>query len=197
VCFDNWVNTALVGDMAGEIEAPAVVAVYLTPREVAERLRVQPDTLKAWRSQGRGPRFVKVGGCVRYPFAWLLAFELRSHRMEIFNWSDGDAHEIQWATAAKSLVARALPGTSSAVARINQLAPVHVDIDNDYEILISEIGTWTRATLLAVANNPSGDPASDLENLTLVWKVGDSWWVTPGRWVGANTVRSPQLVDAA
>lgn len=39
----------------------------LTPPEVAERLRVHPGTLQAWRAQKRGPAFVLVEGRVRYP----------------------------------------------------------------------------------------------------------------------------------
>lgn len=39
----------------------------LTPDEVAELLRVKPDTLRVWRYyRDRGPSFVKVGSAVRY-----------------------------------------------------------------------------------------------------------------------------------
>jgi hypothetical protein len=33
----------------------------LNTREAAALLGVQPDTLKLWRHQGRGPRFIKKG----------------------------------------------------------------------------------------------------------------------------------------
>lgn len=34
--------------------------------EVAEILRLSPATLRLWRSTGKGPRFVKIGGSIRY-----------------------------------------------------------------------------------------------------------------------------------
>src|ERR1700731_4549256 len=41
----------------------------LTSRELALRLRVSEKTLANWRVQGRGPRYAKIGSCVRYPAA--------------------------------------------------------------------------------------------------------------------------------
>ena len=34
--------------------------------EAAEFLRVKPNTLPAWRSTGKGPRFVKIGRAIFY-----------------------------------------------------------------------------------------------------------------------------------
>lgn len=43
---------------------------WLTPREVAARLRVHPGTLANWRCYGTGPKFTKLtdapGSPVRY-----------------------------------------------------------------------------------------------------------------------------------
>lgn len=36
---------------------------------------VTPGTLSNWRSQGRGPAFVKFGRVVRYPIASVIAYE--------------------------------------------------------------------------------------------------------------------------
>jgi hypothetical protein len=57
-------------------------AGYLQPRELAERWRgvVTLSTLDNWRSQNRGPRFVKIGGRVLYPVAEVEAYELRNLR---------------------------------------------------------------------------------------------------------------------
>jgi excisionase family DNA binding protein len=48
---------------------PAVAALpeYLTTREAAAVLGVSERHLKTLRSEGRGPRFVRVGRSVRYP----------------------------------------------------------------------------------------------------------------------------------
>jgi predicted DNA-binding transcriptional regulator AlpA len=55
---------------------------YLQPRELAARWRgvVTLSTLDNWRSQNRGPRFVKIGGRVLYPVAEVEAYEARNLR---------------------------------------------------------------------------------------------------------------------
>jgi predicted site-specific integrase-resolvase len=37
-----------------------------TSKETAELLAVALSTLATWRSQGKGPRYIKLGGAVRY-----------------------------------------------------------------------------------------------------------------------------------
>ncbi|MFI1148716.1 helix-turn-helix domain-containing protein [Streptomyces sp. NPDC020817] len=41
--------------------------VWLTPREVAARLRVHPGTLANWRHQGIGPRYTKLSSAPSAP----------------------------------------------------------------------------------------------------------------------------------
>lgn len=38
----------------------------MTEREAADLLRIAPKTLTRWRWAGKGPRFHKIGGAVRY-----------------------------------------------------------------------------------------------------------------------------------
>lgn len=38
----------------------------LKTNEAAEILDLKPATLEIWRSQGKGPRFLKIGRAVRY-----------------------------------------------------------------------------------------------------------------------------------
>jgi excisionase family DNA binding protein len=45
-----------------------------TTVQAAEYLRVKAKTLHNWRSQGRGPAFVKVGSLVFYPARDLQAY---------------------------------------------------------------------------------------------------------------------------
>ena len=40
--------------------------ILLTERQAAEFLTVRVKTLQAWRVRGRGPKFIKLGGSVRY-----------------------------------------------------------------------------------------------------------------------------------
>ena len=48
--------------------------LYLTTDEVAEILRVKPQTLRAWRCARRGPRSFAAGGRVLYAKSDVLAF---------------------------------------------------------------------------------------------------------------------------
>ena len=43
---------------------------FMTTKEAAEWLRLREDTLRAWRCQGRGPRWVRLGRtAIRYRVA--------------------------------------------------------------------------------------------------------------------------------
>lgn len=47
----------------------------LTPAEVADRLRIKPDTLQKMRRHGRGPRFVMIGSkAPRYKLSDVQAY---------------------------------------------------------------------------------------------------------------------------
>jgi transposase-like protein len=53
---------------------------YLTTDEVAERFRLNPDTLRVWRSQSRGPKWIKPGKNVLYSEAELERWERQLER---------------------------------------------------------------------------------------------------------------------
>lgn len=42
------------------------MTIILTPDETAGQLKIPKATLAFWRSQGKGPKFIKVGRHVRY-----------------------------------------------------------------------------------------------------------------------------------
>ena len=46
----------------------------LKEAEAAEHLSVAVATLRRWRWAGRGPRFLKIGGAVRYDPTDVMAF---------------------------------------------------------------------------------------------------------------------------
>ena len=50
--------------------------VHLKQDEVAARWNVSVATLERWRSEGIGPKFLKIGGLVRYREVDIVAFEL-------------------------------------------------------------------------------------------------------------------------
>jgi hypothetical protein len=47
---------------------------FQTTEQAAATLRLKPKTLHNWRSQGRGPTFVKLGSRVFYPTHDLEAY---------------------------------------------------------------------------------------------------------------------------
>jgi len=66
--------------MTDPIEA-ATAAVFLTPSEAAELLRLSSITLGRWRGEGSGPPFRKFGRRVLYAHADLLAWAEAQRRL--------------------------------------------------------------------------------------------------------------------
>lgn len=50
------------------------VPTLLTPEQAAELLTLPIGTLGRWRGEGRGPRYFKLGGRIRYDIDDLLAY---------------------------------------------------------------------------------------------------------------------------
>ncbi|WP_368413232.1 helix-turn-helix transcriptional regulator [Dongia sp.] len=42
------------------------IPILITEDEAAALLSVSPKTLQGWRWHGKGPKYVKIGRCVRY-----------------------------------------------------------------------------------------------------------------------------------
>jgi excisionase family DNA binding protein len=57
--------------------------LFLTTEEVAARLRVNPCTIRRWRLDDVGPRFLKVGNIYRYPAEELEAWIAESVRTSL------------------------------------------------------------------------------------------------------------------
>jgi len=47
----------------------------LNENELAQRWGVSPKTLQRWRSEGRGPRYLKLSKRVSYPLESVIEFE--------------------------------------------------------------------------------------------------------------------------
>ncbi|MEU2031199.1 helix-turn-helix domain-containing protein [Nocardia amamiensis] len=56
---------------------PAVAAdeVWLSSRDVADRLKIPLKTLASWAAAGRGPRYARMGRYRRYRLSDLLVWE--------------------------------------------------------------------------------------------------------------------------
>lgn len=53
---------------------------HLHQVELAERWRISPRTLERWRWEGKGPRYLKLGGRVVYRLEDIEAFEAEKLR---------------------------------------------------------------------------------------------------------------------
>lgn len=51
---------------------------HIDQKALAERWLMSPRTLEQWRWQGRGPRYLKLGGRVIYPLSEIEAYEAES-----------------------------------------------------------------------------------------------------------------------
>lgn len=49
--------------------------LYLTSKELAQRWRLNDQTLANWRHAGKGPPFIRVGARVLYPIEGIESFE--------------------------------------------------------------------------------------------------------------------------
>jgi len=74
-----WTNSAARASVTGMTKhangSTNGLPVYLTTREVAERLRQPEGTLRYWRCKGIGPPSLKAGRRVLYPSRLLLEWE--------------------------------------------------------------------------------------------------------------------------
>jgi len=67
------------------VQTDPTAIIVLTPAEAAVRLLTKPRTLERWRSNGTGPRFVRIGRRVGYRPEDLTSFvaaQVRSHTGE-------------------------------------------------------------------------------------------------------------------
>jgi hypothetical protein len=60
----------------------------LDQTHLAERWLISPRTLEQWRWQGRGPRYLKIGGRVVYRLSDIEAFELPRRSMSALSTID-------------------------------------------------------------------------------------------------------------
>jgi hypothetical protein len=56
-------------------EIPLPDKVVLTEADLASRWGMSPKTLQRWRTEGRGPHYLKLGKRVSYPLKAVIAFE--------------------------------------------------------------------------------------------------------------------------
>ena len=55
---------------------------YLTTKQLSDRWggTPTPETLRNWRYQGKGVRFIKIGNLVKYPLSEVIKYENKLQR---------------------------------------------------------------------------------------------------------------------
>lgn len=66
---------------------------HLDQNGLAQRWLISPRTLEQWRWQGRGPRYLKIGGRVIYPLSEVEAYEAARLHANTFGPLDAGTQE--------------------------------------------------------------------------------------------------------
>ncbi len=56
------------------MSTPETLPEFLTEKDLADLIKVAPATLRRWRWAHTGVRAIRLGGCIRYKRADVLAF---------------------------------------------------------------------------------------------------------------------------
>lgn len=60
--------------MSAAIQSLQTGKANLIDVQVADYLNISLSTVRRWRLTGGGPRWIRIGGCVRYPASDLAAY---------------------------------------------------------------------------------------------------------------------------
>jgi len=91
----------------------------LTENELSERWGVSPKTLQRWRTDRRGPSYLKLSKRVAYPIEDILAFESSQKR------GRENSHE---ATVQRAAIAPMLVGTLAPIRRCGERRQPHLSL---------------------------------------------------------------------
>ncbi len=61
-------------DKKNFVQNPSLPCCLLTDQEATKYLGLAKGTLNLWRHLGKGPRYFKVGRCVRYSLTDIMAY---------------------------------------------------------------------------------------------------------------------------
>lgn len=162
----------------------------LTPPETAEFLRISLQTLNNWRSSGRGPAHIKVGGRVAYRrrdlVAWLQTREIRGHggtgnprvKIKVRPYqNDPNRHQVD--------VRIEDPRTPKSVLRRRLVAPSGMDplaarlwgeqqAKEMLRSIVRQIGGEKEETVATVQSSPSA-PASARAGQERIMTMAELW----------------------
>lgn len=121
--------------------------IALSENELAQHWGVSPKTLQRWRSEGRGPRYLKLSKRVVYPLAEIRIFESKALRA-----STSERTSIAMPpprsnllTAKEAAAATSLPAYMFSNKRIREAVDLPcVQINSSVRFDLEKVMAWAR-----------------------------------------------------
>lgn len=85
-------NSAFIEAWQHLRKAPPMDGRCISQNELAQRWQISEATLERWRSQRKGPQFLRLGGQVRYRLVNVESYE--RERMEVFGTGKNNSKEF-------------------------------------------------------------------------------------------------------
>jgi predicted DNA-binding transcriptional regulator AlpA len=121
--------------------------IVLSESELAKHWGVSPKTLQRWRSEGRGPRYLKLSKRVVYPMVEIRAFESNA----LYASTSERASDVTTRSSASLLTAKeaaaatSLPAYMFSSKRIREAVGLPcVHINSSVRFNLEEIMNWAR-----------------------------------------------------
>ena len=121
--------------------------VVLSENELAQHWGVSPKTLQRWRSEGRGPRYLKLSKRVLYPLAEIKIFESNALHASTSERSSSvvSTPGSNLLTAKEAAAATGLPAYMFTNKRIREAVGLPcVHINSSVRFDLEKIMTWAR-----------------------------------------------------
>ncbi|MFZ6848084.1 MAG: helix-turn-helix transcriptional regulator [Thiobacillaceae bacterium] len=119
--------------------------LVLSENELAQHWGVSPKTLQRWRSEGRGPYYMKLSKRVVYPLAEIRAYEHSALHASTSERANGHspASRSNLVTAKEAAIATSLPAYMFSNKRIREAVGMPcVQINSSLRFNLEEVMKW-------------------------------------------------------
>lgn len=121
--------------------------IALNEVELAKRWGISPKTLQRWRTEGRGPRYLKLSKRVAYPLEQIESYE--HDALHAATWEKGDdvivSSSSQWLSALQVAAATSLPAYMLTHPQVREsLGIPHARVGRLIRFRLDEVMAWAR-----------------------------------------------------